>query len=484
VLTGAGDNTVRLWGIESQEELHRYDGHTGPVLSVSFSPDGLRALSGSADTTMRLWDLEGKSELHCFEGHTDDCRNVRFFHDGRRAISCSHDHTIRLWDLETRQEIRRFPGHTDNVYAVDVTRDNRRAVSTGKDGTIRVWDVGTGAELFQLQSPSPAGFSSVAISPDGKRALSGGHDGAVRLWDLDRRTELNPGRVLPMRVNASRIAFSQDGRRIVTCINNHGLATVWDVASGRPLRTIKKVGQYVCAALSPDGRYAVCGGQWGLSVWSVETGEELRQFEGSAVAWDVAISRDGRTVMGGDHVGSDGSVRMWQFDSGRLMTPIGGHWGAVYAVALSTDSRRAVSGGWDKMFRLWDLESGDLLHQWQLSNHVWSVALSADGRYAAASDDNGNIALRDLSGNVPKILPLPKKHVGRLRAIAFSADNQTLLSAGYDGRILLWDVGSGTVRVQWQFPGAIVAARFAPDGRHLATVNANATVYVLRLNNK
>ena len=481
VLTGAHDSTVRLWAIEGEKELHCFRGHTGTVVSVAISPDGSRALSGSADTTMRLWDLEKKTELYRFDGHTNDCRNVQFLHDGRRAISCSHDKTVRLWDLESRTEIRQFLGHTHNVYGVDVSHDGRRAVSTGMDGTIRVWNVDSGTELLQLKTPTATGFSSVALSPDEKRVLSGGHDGALRLWDLDRGTELDPGRVLPWHVNASRIAFSQDGRRVVTCINNHGFATVWDVASGRPLQTLKKAGKYVCAALSPDGRYVVCGGQWGLSVWSVETGEELRQFDGSAVAWDVAISRDGRTVLAGDHVGSDGSVRMWQFDSGRLMTPIGGHWGAVYAVALSADARRAVSGGWDKMFRLWDLESGDLLHQWQLSNHVWSVAISPDGRYAAASDDNGNIGLRDLSGSVPKILPLPKEHVGPLRAIAFSAGGRTLLSAGYDGRILLWDVGSGTVRGQWQLPGPIMAACYAPDGRHLATVNANGTVYILRL---
>src|SRR5262249_45338506 len=49
----------------------RFQGHTGPVLCLAFSPDGRRALSGSADETVRLWDVANERELRCFNGHTD-----------------------------------------------------------------------------------------------------------------------------------------------------------------------------------------------------------------------------------------------------------------------------------------------------------------------------------------------------------------------------------------------------------------------------
>jgi WD40 repeat protein len=57
----------------------------------------------------------------------------------------------------------------------------------------------------------------------------------------------------------------------------------------------------------------------------------------------------------------------------------------------------------------------------------------------------------------------------------------TLATAGWEGRIILWDAATGQKRRDWQLPGIVGAIAFAPDGRHLAAVNANGTVYILRL---
>ena len=72
----------------------------------------------------------------------------------------------------------------------------------------------------------------------------------------------------------------------------------------------------------------------------------------------VAISADGRRAVSGGH---DGTVRVWDLDTGQQQAKLSGHDGPVAAVAISADGRRAVSGGHDGTVRAWDLDTGEPL---------------------------------------------------------------------------------------------------------------------------
>jgi uncharacterized protein YjbI with pentapeptide repeats len=55
--SGHDDGTVRLWDACTGLPLRTLKGHTGPVVSVAFSPDGTQLASGSDDNTVRLWEV-------------------------------------------------------------------------------------------------------------------------------------------------------------------------------------------------------------------------------------------------------------------------------------------------------------------------------------------------------------------------------------------------------------------------------------------
>jgi WD40 repeat protein len=77
--------------------VRRFTGHSDYVNSVAVTPDGKYVVSGSGDNTVRLWDLATGKEVRRFTGHESGVMSVAVTPDGRYVVSGSEDKTIRLW---------------------------------------------------------------------------------------------------------------------------------------------------------------------------------------------------------------------------------------------------------------------------------------------------------------------------------------------------------------------------------------------------
>ena len=86
-------------------------------------------VSASGDNTLKVWDLETGGTLRTPEGHYDCVTCVAVTANGQRAVSASWDKTLKKWDLDSGQTLRTLEGHSAGVYGVAVTPDGRRAVS-------------------------------------------------------------------------------------------------------------------------------------------------------------------------------------------------------------------------------------------------------------------------------------------------------------------------------------------------------------------
>jgi WD40 repeat protein len=524
LLSGGTDGLLHLWDLATGKELKRLAGHTAAIFhGVTFSADGKRALSGgwNGDNSVRLWDLETGKQLRRFTGHTAGVCCVAMSADSRRALSAGDG--VRLWDLETGKVLRRFDRHKDRVRSVAFSRDGRFALSSGgpQDLTARLWDVETGRELhcFTDHSGGHHGVNAVALSPDGRRALTAagdgvrlrdveagkllhcfesvprrntlafapdgrravvaGGDGMVRLLDLEGRKEVYPPRGHTGPVNG--VAFSPDGRHVLSAGYPDQEVRYWDVESGREVRRLQGHRDYVLSvAISPDGRQALSGGiDSQILLWDLAAGKVLRRLEGHPVAYfSVRFSPDGRRALASGH-----GACLWDLATGRLLRVFTDGPAQTTSVAFSPDGRQVLVGGhYDGLVTLWDVESGRELRR--LEGHSKAsvrVAFAPDGRRAWSCGNDGTVRLWDLGGADPRPRTFFRWHTGAVHAVAIAPDGQTLASAGADGRIILWDAASGARRREWQLPGGVIGVAFASDGRHLAAANANGTVYILRL---
>ena len=88
-------------------DLKIFNGHTDDVMSVVFSPNGKYICSGSVDNTVRLWNVDTGENIRTLKGHTNYVKSVSFCPDGKYICSGSDDKTVRLWEIPPPQYV--FP---------------------------------------------------------------------------------------------------------------------------------------------------------------------------------------------------------------------------------------------------------------------------------------------------------------------------------------------------------------------------------------
>jgi len=279
-LASAGrDRTIRLWEVATGKEIRKLQGHTDPVFSVTYAPDGKTLASAGEDQTIRLWETATGKELRQLAGHTGRVNSVSYAPDGKTLASASADQTIRLWEAATAKELRQFHGHRHKVTSVSFAPDGNTLASAGSDQTIRLWETATGKEIRKLQGQLDW-VESVSYAPDGKTLASAGWDRTIRLWEVATGKEI---RKLQGHEGAVySVSFSPDGKTL-TSAGRDGTIRLWEVATGKEIRILQgDAGSVTSATFAPDGRSLAAG--------NVNT---------TVLLWDVTgLRSEGRTPAG------------------------------------------------------------------------------------------------------------------------------------------------------------------------------------------
>jgi WD40 repeat protein len=273
------------------------------------------------------------------------------------------------------------------------------------------------------------------------------------------------------------LARPADGRTHYACTSNGTLLT-WNPHSSQARIGASQCAQISGAAFTTDGtRLAVMDARGVVSLWDLaqwRRSAEIPPRGGPADA--LAFSRDGATLATADGSG----VRLWDL---RAANPSAGpqlDLPGVRSLAFAADGRTLAVGTRDGAVRLWDSARGTQGARFRAHPyHVKSLAFSEDGRMLATASPYNRIArLWDVnSGRLLKELD-GRTHI---QVVAFAPGDREVATAGFDGTVQLWDVVTGASR--WglsERDGPVSALAFSADGRTLAC-GGSATIRLYRL---
>jgi WD40 repeat protein len=317
LVSGGKDNVIKIWDLATGNVLRTLYGHTSNVNTLGVSPDGKLLASGSGDVndkrdlwtftqggvvggavdnTVRIWNVQTGQQLLVLRGHGLPVGAVAFSNDGHSLTSVSGD-SVKVWDVAAGRELR------------------SQQTKYGKSGMEKLDSIdsigclfGCGNKEQKQEAQRLKNFklsaSKIAVSSNGLFAAVGQPDKAVKIYDAQNGREVRelPFKAIPEAENSS-LAFSADAS-LVAFAKTSDMISVQEAATGRELYSVNtgfsKSPQRI--HFSADGRFLVTSTDKSaaMKLWHATTGQSIRELKTGGDAQTgarvITFSRDGSLI--------------------------------------------------------------------------------------------------------------------------------------------------------------------------------------------
>jgi WD40 repeat protein len=444
--------------------------HPDPVLALAVSPDGKTVVTGCEDGKVRLWDLSSESPKgHCrreLAGAHGAVGAVGFIPGHNDRFITGHaDGKVYLWNTETAQPIGTLSGHSKAIHAVALSPDGKLALTGSADRTARLWDIDTRTCRKCFDYADSGEVLAVAFSPDGETILTAGAKalpnrkepaGAVRLYKtptahLDEPV-LQSDQEFPKKILSA--AFDPCNGKTLLIGDSWWKVRFWDVDQSQGKHQLiaeldLSKGAIRGMAFAPNGRAALTGAYDSTM----------------AIVWDVAALRA-------------------QWETQKLKGVVAGarpfntplpHPAPVTAVTFGRDENQFLTACEDGYVRVWKKAPGP-----EIINLRDRAALPVLGASTVAllGAPPGQGPLLAASALFPERAqrPVGAEHVDpndddEIRTAFFHPTEPYVATAGWDGKVRLWNVPSGLPddRELPSHPKRVFLFGFTPDGKTVVT---------------
>lgn len=351
---------------------------------------------------------------------------------------------IDRWMLQKMQDAERlneanaiYEDMIDRLKASGLEQLARQQV----DGVVRQSE--EGAEYF-AESTIPAlikhkiqahegGCAAIIFGYNSDQLITGGQDKSIKIFDTN--TGASTRTLYGCLGSVLDLTITHDNKSVIAASSSNNLY-VWDVNTGRPRHTLTGHMDKVCAVdvSKISSRHIVSAAyDRTIKAWDLNKGYCTNTIIFHSNCNALCFSMDGQTVFSG-HV--DGNLRLWDIETGKLLSEVVAHSLAVTSISLSRNGNMVLTSGRDNLHNLFDMRSLEVCGTLRANgNRVasnWSRScISADDNYVAAGSVDGSVSIWSvLKADIVSTL---REHNGSVLCCSWSGLGKPLASSDKNG---------------------------------------------------
>ena len=391
ITAAVSERKVEIWQVEKDEKLDEFE-HRGNSETVHFSDCGTQ-LAVPSRSEIKIWTKGNNSDAHTvstLHGHIPSMDTLVFSADEKTlAAGLWHDNVL-LWDVASKRSYRpegeKLPGISHHVYL----SISGKMLSTCRDGNLlKVWEVGKREPVAELIAAEAKLMRAEAFAPTQHRLARVDTEHNIHVWEYTPTAESasedsawkKHTTLVGHTMYIKGLAFSPNGKRLAsiaagipnTAKTPERDARLWDVDAGKEITKLatkfsdsklyrSSAGHIAGIAFSPRGDI-IAGGHFDeIILWDATDGKTLMRIpqpKESRRPVTLCFSPCGQYLASGAWWQGGLQkvpIRLWEVTSGKNIVTFWRHTSDVQCFAFSADGTLLVSGGYDGVIYLWDME--------------------------------------------------------------------------------------------------------------------------------
>lgn len=444
----------QIWDLETGNLCFTIGNHEATVsMSIFFANDQFVLTSsrtGESNFT-KIWNAKNGKLRKTING---SCIS----YSGSLFVVQTSDDVFQIWEVEKFEKL--FDIKDASSADLSFSPDEKVIVLTYTDKTMKFISALSGSILHSVYTdvfkPAPI------VSPDNKSVMCKTiSSSGCSVWDIEKGMHL-------FDFQSDYAVYSADGKYIFSVVDNSMLVDVYSSETGE----LKH--RYDYSGTHGDGEYSylsfIALSQDNQKILAVELNSTIlyltkifnstcsKRLEGRSCkvkSVDLCLNKQLLST-------ESKSVKVWDLNSGKLMFDLS-HPFYVNAAKYSPDGKVIATASSDRKVRIWDSETGELLHVFEGHNLIVNnVSFSQDGKMLASMAMDKSVRIWNVENGV--LLHTLENASGMPYNYAvFSPDNELLISS--IGKV--WDVASEELKYTIVLPNGPCKAGFSPDGAKL-----------------